>query len=155
MTSRRQGSPLGTLRGDAGVPFEYSEEPMTRPTNFRRIAKIVAFHVRPKGEGHGCPETKMPFDLEMELDRNLPLYHGLCGFKRIDAECFSQLVAFLNKLLIPDTLGEHKRPATSTAISHGQIEPEGRVHLGALSFVLSLGKQRKDKNKVIITECYL
>ncbi len=24
-------------------------------------------YVHPEGEGHGCPESKMPLDLEMEL----------------------------------------------------------------------------------------
>jgi len=58
MISGRQGG------GDAGVLFGYSEEQTdeSEPTNFRRIAKIDALYVRPKGEGHGCPESKIALD---------------------------------------------------------------------------------------------
>ena len=31
-------------------------------SNFCRIAKIDALYVRPKGEGHGCPESMRALD---------------------------------------------------------------------------------------------
>ena len=32
-------------------------------SQFGRIAELDALHVRPKGEGQGCPESNLPFPL--------------------------------------------------------------------------------------------